>query len=233
MRSSFFRVRHVTFVGLHHETSSQALRASGLFARPLLWTLQGSSVARHLENHFSWIRQARIEKHWPNAVVVYVVEATPVAVAYDATHQLRYVDERGRNLGPAPRNADLPTLTYQHPTTSSWPFARAGRAAAIVAAQLPAAFARQVALVSADAHGYVTLSLTTPVSFELGPATNLHAKFTAIASVIAHVTLTPGSLIDVRVPDELALTRPGATTTTVTSTTTTTVPKSATSRPTG
>jgi hypothetical protein len=50
--------------------------------------------------------------------------------------------------------------------------------------------------------------MTTPVSFLLGPATNLNAKFVAIASVIAHGTLAPGDVVDVTVPDELAVTPP-------------------------
>jgi hypothetical protein len=63
-------------------------------------------------------------------------------------------------------------------------------------------------VISEDAHGDVTLKMTTPVSFVLGPAQNLHAKFVAIASVIAHSTLVPGDVVDVSVPDELAVTPP-------------------------
>jgi hypothetical protein len=36
----------------------------------------------------------------------------------------------------------------------------------------------------------------------------LHAKFVAIASVIAHTTLSPGDVVDATVPDELAVTGP-------------------------
>jgi hypothetical protein len=50
--------------------------------------------------------------------------------------------------------------------------------------------------------------MTTPVTFMLGPPTDLHAKFVAIGSVIAHSTLVPGDVVDVTVPDELAVTPP-------------------------
>ena len=49
--------------------------------------------------------------------------------------------------------------------------------------------------------------MTTPVTFILGPATELHAKFVAVASVIAHSTLHPGDVVDVTVPGEMAVTR--------------------------
>jgi hypothetical protein len=65
-----------------------------------------------------------------------------------------------------------------------------------------------VAQVSEDAKGVVALKMTTPVTFVLGPATNLHAKFVAIASVIAHSTLRPGDVVDVTIPGELAVTGP-------------------------
>jgi hypothetical protein len=50
--------------------------------------------------------------------------------------------------------------------------------------------------------------MTTPVSFILGVPTQLHAKFVAVASVIAHETLRPGDVVDVSVPGALAVTGP-------------------------
>jgi hypothetical protein len=73
---------------------------------------------------------------------------------------------------------------------------------------LPRAFARQVDDVTENAHGSVTLTMTTPVTFVLGPATQLRAKFIAVASVIAHSTLGAGDVINVTVPDELAVSGP-------------------------
>jgi hypothetical protein len=105
-------------------------------------------------------------------------------------------------------NVNLPTLEYVHPTNSAWPFEHAGRGAAYVASQLPRAFDTQVSIISDDAKGSVTLQMTTPVTFILGPPTDLHAKFVAVASVIAHSTLVPGDVVDVTVPDELAVTPP-------------------------
>jgi hypothetical protein len=77
-----------------------------------------------------------------------------------------------------------------------------------VASQLPRAFTTQVNTITDNSRGSVTLRMTTPVTFILGPPTDLHAKFVAIASVIAHSTLIPGDVVDVTVPDELAVTAP-------------------------
>lgn len=207
LRQSYFRVQHVTFVGVHHESPSALLAASGLANHPSMINLSGATIKKNL-SAFTWIGAVQITKHWPNSVVVTVHESVAVAVAFTSTHVLEFVDQTGRSLGVAPLKTNMPTLEYLHPTSSTWPFARAGRAAAYVASQLPLAFASQVASVTDDAQGVVTIRLTTPVTFIVGPATNLHAKFVAIASVIAHSQLVPGDVVDVTVPDELAVTPP-------------------------
>jgi cell division protein FtsQ len=207
LRQSYFRVQHVTFVGFHHETPSELLAASGLAKHPSMINLSDTTIKKNL-SAFTWIGAVQVTKHWPNSVVVTVHESSAVAVAFTSTHVLEFVDQRGRALGVAPLKTNMPTLEYVHPLSSTWPFSRAGRAAAYVASQLPRAFASQVSTVSVNAQGAVTIKLTTPVTFILGPATNLHAKFVAIASVIAHSPLVPGDVVDVTVPDELAVTPP-------------------------
>ncbi len=206
LQRPYFHVQHVTISGLRHESSAQVLAASGLGAHPSMLSVNASTVRARLSK-FAWIDSVRLDKHWPNTVVVHVTEATPVAVAFTSSHVLQYVDAAGRDLGPAPLHANLPTLRYQHPT-SSWPFSGRGSEGAYVASRLPVAFSSQVSVISEDAKGDVTLKMTTPVSFVLGSATNLHAKFIAIASVIAHSRLGPGDVVDVTVPDELAVTGP-------------------------
>jgi cell division septal protein FtsQ len=207
LRQSYFRVQHVTFVGVRHEPLALVLAASGLESHPTMLNLSSRSVKENL-TQFMWIDHVSLVKHWPNTVVVTVKEATAVAVAFGAKHVLQYVDGNGRDLGPAPLHANYPTLRFVHPTNGSWPYEHAGRSAAYVASQLPPAFAAQVSLITEDDHGRVELQLTTPVRFILGPPTQLHAKFVAIASVIAHTTLAPGDVVDATVPDELAVTGP-------------------------
>jgi cell division protein FtsQ len=207
LHQSYFRVQHVTFVGLRHEGVVDVLAASGLNTHPSMMGLSDATIEHNL-SRFPWINSVEVTKHWPNTVVVTVHESVAVAVAFSSSHHLFFVDSAGRALGPAPINVSLPTLQYLNPTSSSWPYERAGRGAAYVASQLPRAFTTQVASITDDAKGSITLHMTTPVTFILGPPTGLHAKFVAIASVIAHSTLVPGDVVDVTVPDELAVTPP-------------------------
>lgn len=207
LHTSYLRVQHVSFVGVRHERPATVLEASGLAAHPTMFGVSALSIERRLQR-FPWIVGVRIEKHWPSTLVVRVHETRPVAVAFGAHHVLEYVDRAGRDLGPAPLSANLPTLEFLRPTTTTWPFLHAGNAAAYVASQLPPAFSAQVALVTEDANGQVVLKMTTPVTFILGTVSQLHAKFVAIASVIAHTTLRPGDVVDATVPDELAVSGP-------------------------
>ena len=205
LRQSYFRVQHVTFIGVRHEPLALVIAASGLEAHPTMLDVNASTIKANL-TQFAWIDSVRLTKHCPNTVVVTVHESTAVAVAFNDKHVLQYVDRHGRDLGTAPLHANLPTLDYLDARSALWPFARAGRSAAFVAAQLPPAFSAQVSVVTENDHGVVTLKMTTPLTFILGPPTQLHAKFVAIASVIAHSTLRPGDVVDATVPGELAVT---------------------------
>lgn len=205
VRSSLFRVRHVSVVGVRHESVAAVIAATGLAKDPPIVDVNATTLDQRL-SRFAWIQSVAVTKHWPDRVVVTVTERTAVAVAFRTAHDLVYVDATGHDLGPAPLTADLPTLVYDKPHAGTWPFLRAGRAAAYVASQLPVAFSHQVSRVSVNAAGSVSLAMTTPVTFVLGPASNLHAKFVSIASVIAHARLVPGDVVDVSVPGSLAVT---------------------------
>ncbi|MHB1208333.1 MAG: cell division protein FtsQ/DivIB [Acidimicrobiales bacterium] len=207
LRQPFLRVQHVTVLGARHESVAQVLQVSGLATQPSMFALSSSAIERRLQV-LPWVQRATLSEHWPNSVTLTVHEASPVAVAFNAKHQLQYVDPHGRDLGPAPLHANYPTLIYDHPLSATWPFQRAGSGAALVAAQLPRAFAAQVSQIVVDAKGVVRLKMTTPVTFILGLPLELKDKFIAIASVIAHSTLGPGDVVDVSVPGELAVTGP-------------------------
>lgn len=205
VRSPLFRVRHVNVVGARHESVAAIIAASGLSSDPPIIDVNAATLDRRLSG-FAWIKSVSLTKHWPDHVVVTVTERRAIAVAFTASHHLVYVDATGHDLGPAPLAADLPTLVYEKPRASTWPFLVAGRAAAYVASELPVAFSRQVSRVSVNAAGSVSLTMTTPVTFVLGPPSDLHAKFVSIASVIAHARLVPGDVVDVSVPGSLAVT---------------------------
>lgn len=207
LRQPYFRVQHVTVLGARHESVAQVLQVSGLDSHPSMFALSSRAIEQRLQV-LPWVQRATLSEHWPNSVTVTVEEASPVAVAFNAKHQLQYVNTQGRDLGPAPLHANYPTLVYEHPLSATWPFSRAGSGAALVAAELPRAFSSQVSQIVVNAKGVVTLKMTTPVTFILGLPVELKDKFVAIASVIAHSTLGPGDVVDVSVPGELAVTGP-------------------------
>lgn len=206
LHQSFFRVHSVTISGAHHESPALVLAATGLDVHPAMIDVSTGAVAA-LVRQFPWVDTVTVTKHWPSTVAIAIHEGRAVAVAQDKG-RWNYVSVRGRNLGVAPATANLPTLVVTAHTTLAWPFATIGESAADVASELPRAFAQQVRLITIDGHGNVSLVMTTPVRFDLGPATNLRAKFVAIASVIKNSTLVPGDVVDVSVPDELAVTGP-------------------------
>ena len=89
------------------------------------------------------------------------------------------------------------------PVPAGAPGSALGPAAApalAVATTLPPAFVAQVASVTGDPNGQVTLSLTTPVTVDLGSAVQLGAKYEDVAALLAGATLHAGDVIDVSVP---------------------------------
>ncbi len=122
-------------------------------------------------------------------------EVSAVAVAYDDHHVLRYVGTDGRDLSAAPTSANFPTLTTSPVSlgATSWPYRGPESAAALVASQLPEAFSAQVSQIIVDAQGQRDVAVNDAASSSyLGPATNLSAKFVAVASAIAHATFVRG-----------------------------------------
>ena len=207
VRQSYFRVHTVHIVGATHETRAAILHVSGLDRHPELYGLQTHALERSLAT-FPWVTDAQVTASWPHTVTVRVHETHAVGVA-SYRRSWVYVGANGANLGTAPATADLPTLV-DPAAGAAWPYGRQGAAAVAIAAALPPAFAAQVRTVNVDPTGAVSLGMTTPVLFVVGDASNLTAKFTAIASVLKSTTLTPGDVVNVTVPDELTVTTPSS-----------------------
>jgi len=211
LHQSFLSVQHVRLTGEVHESAQQILSATRLTDHPPMIDLSASALLRDL-SAYPWIASVSLIKRWPDSIDLAIHEVSAVAVAYDAHHVLRFVSATGRDLTPAPLTTNMPTLVTSPASlaATSWPYGGAESAAAVVASQLPEAFSAQVNQVVVDAKGNVTLRMTTPLSFFLGPATNLNAKFVAVASAIAHGTFSAGDVVDVTTPNELSVTGPAS-----------------------
>lgn len=202
-RQSFFRVQQVDVVGNVHETAGQIIAMSRLDEHPPMLSVNSREISAAV-SQLRWVERVVVTRQWPHRVTVTVTERRPVAVAADVNGVLRLVDAGGRALDPATVGSDLPHLNAVGPE-GPWPFDGWARPAARVASRLPVAFRSQVASVSVDEKGRVTLHFTTPVTFYLGRTDNLHAKFVAVASVIAGQVLRPHSYVDVSVPSAVTV----------------------------
>jgi cell division protein FtsQ len=194
----------VRVVGAVHTPASEIVSAAGLAGHPPLLDVDPGAAAARLDR-LPWISSATVSRRWPDGVVVTVTERHPVAAAATGSRGGGWalVDRTGRVL------ADLaaPPAGLVHlvaPGSPGAPGSELGRAAAPglqVAATLPQAFSAQVTEVQVARNGQVTLALTTPVTVELGTATQLHAKYEDVAATLAGAHLVAGDVVDVRVPD--------------------------------
>lgn len=207
LHAPYFRIQHVQVTGNAHESTSAIAATLGLAAKPALFNYS-TSTAQTLLGQFPWVARAIVRKHWPNTLDIVITETHVVGVTKWGSRWV-YVSADGTNLGVAPASANVPTIIYSE-SQAIWPFTRAAAGAVTVAAQLPPAFAGQVRQVVESTSGSVSLRLTTPVTFELGLATQLGPKFVAIASVIKNATLVPGDVVNVEVPTELSVSGPKA-----------------------
>jgi cell division septal protein FtsQ len=196
---SYFRVQQVVVHGLRYESTADVWRVTGLGTHPPLIDLNDGALATELET-LPWVATARVHQEWPHTVVVDVTAADPVAVALDGRHRLWLVTATGRRIVVVAHATAYPLLVAEG-APSAWPYTSWARPAARVAAALPVAFANQIATVTIARDGDVSLTLTSPLTIEMGAPTALGAKFAAIAAVLARPDLLhTGDVVDVSVP---------------------------------
>jgi cell division septal protein FtsQ len=193
----------VSVTGNTHESAGEVISVTGLDQTPAMIEVNSKSVTNQARS-LRWVESITVARHWPHSVTLVVKERHPIAVAADSTGTLYLVDRHGVQLDPPPMGANLPRLEAVG-STSTWPYSKAARSAAAVASKLPVAFSKQVAVVQIWPKGDIRLQLTTPVTFLLGSATNLHDKFVAVASIIAHQPLHRGEVVDVSVPSAVTI----------------------------
>lgn len=232
LHSPFLSARHVVVVGAVHTDRAQLLRAGDLTGSPPLIDVSPSSSARAIDA-LPWVAQATVTRHWPDTIRVALTERVPVAGVPAPGGHWALVDKTGRVLAVVTGLAPS-MVVLMSPAVPGRPGSVLGRAAApglTVAAQLPPVLVGRVHRVTVSAEGAVVLDLGGGVSAELGPVTDLAAKFESLAAVLAAAPPRAPALIDVTVPDAPTVGPPpppppaphsstGATTTTTPTTTT-------------
>lgn len=224
LHSRLLSARVIRVEGSVHTSRAEIVSVAGLAHHPPLIDVDPGAVAARLEA-LPWVARATVSRHWPDGVVVSVVERRPVAVLATAPPEPRadgtkpratgagappaseepwaLVDRTGRVLAlaasPPPGLVHLTAPVRPGAPGSTVPAdALAGLQ---VAATLPPAFRSQVTTVEVESGGRVHLALTTPVTVDLGTTSQLREKYEDTAAVLAGASLADGDVIDVSVPD--------------------------------
>ena len=201
LHSRLFAARVVTVVGAVHTPVRQIVAAAGLSGDPPLLDVGAGAVAG--VERLPWIASATVTREWPDGVRIAVRERTPVAAVQEApaTTGWALVDRTGKVLAVRAQPTGLPRVVGARPAGRPGSTAGGLRAALRVVTSLPKAFADQVATVTQDRGGDVTLELTSTLTVYLGSTGQLSQKYEDVAAILKGADLTAGSTIDVAAPE--------------------------------
>jgi cell division protein FtsQ len=107
--SPTFAIEKIAFEGVRHASEEELTRLSGISLGDNIFQADLLAAEKALAGH-SWVRRISLERDYPRAVVVRVIEHEPVALG--DLGGLYYVDEQGRpfkKLAPG-EEGDLPIL---------------------------------------------------------------------------------------------------------------------------
>ncbi|HEX4244927.1 MAG TPA: FtsQ-type POTRA domain-containing protein [Acidimicrobiales bacterium] len=207
LHTGLFSAKKVAVTGSHpHTPTATILAAAGLTGHPPLISVNPGAVAAKVER-LPWIAAARVSRNWPDHVTIAVTERAAAASMAGPGTSWSEVDRTGRTV--AVGSARLPGLVDVAVRDAKGPVAPAALGAHTVSAALPAlqvagtlpaAFSGQVTQVVGNADGTVNLALNSGLTVLLGTDKDLHAKYEAVAAIIAGAPLKGAKTIDVTVP---------------------------------
>lgn len=201
-----FEARHRLLHGAHHVSAAAVWRAAGVSSSTPLVDISPAAAERRIEA-LPWVATAKVQRRWPDTVVVSVTERVPVAIVGSGP-SAAVVDRTGRVLTTVaadPSSASLPTVaSAAGPVAPGSTVGAAARPGLAVAAAVPSTLAGQVRTIAVGSNGWVTATLASGVGVAFGPAAELRAKFESLAAVLADPTSDPTgpAVIDVTDPEE-------------------------------
>jgi cell division protein FtsQ len=210
LHSALFSARHVTVSGASHTPLSAIVTTAGLVEHPPLLDVDPGQASARLEK-LPWVNTASVERRWPDSVVVKVTERVAVAAVVRPSGGVAILDASGRVLADetaVPVGVIPLVLSVDPPPPGSALGPAAGGALAIVR-DLPAPVRTRVQSVTEGSGGEMTLDLGGGLRADLGPASQLGAKFEALESMLAGATVSGREVIDLSVPEEPTVS-PGA-----------------------
>jgi cell division protein FtsQ len=197
-RSPLLDVDHLVVRGNERAATEEVLEAGGLHrGDPIAW-LDVDDAATSIEA-LPWIRDARVEREWPDTVRVTVRERRPVAWVDRGNGRALVVDPHGRVLDidaepPAglPQLVDVATAGPVGGTITPVEGARAAGA-------LHGIVQTSTRLI-ATADGRVTLQIASGQEIRLGRPTQLRAKVRAAVAVLGAPQAAGKTYVDVSAP---------------------------------
>jgi cell division protein FtsQ len=203
LHSSLFAARHVTISGNLETTDAQILDASGLLAHPALLNIDVTRDEAAIER-LPWIDTAVLHREWPDSVLITVTERNPVAKFVFSAHRYGVVDEQGRLLevSTSPPKGLVLIRVPAMAVAPGQSLPSADALLALVASSVPVSILDAIRTVEGTSTGVVVV-LRSGAKAALGQASDLAAKMTALATMLAtpSVVLGAHSLVDLRVPD--------------------------------
>jgi cell division protein FtsQ len=207
LHTGFFSAKKVAVTGSHpHTPTATILAAARLTGHPPLIGVNSGAVSARVER-LPWIATARVSRDWPDHITIAVTERVAVASFAGPGTSWSELDRTGRTVqvdaARVPTLVDVAVRDAKGGVPPA-PLGSTANSAALpalaVAATLPPAFSAQVTQVVGNADGTVDLALNSGLTVLLGTDKDLHAKYLAVASIIAGAPLQGAKTIDVTVP---------------------------------
>jgi cell division protein FtsQ len=153
---------------------------------------------RRAVERYPTVKAVEIDRDLPHDVTLTVVERRPVAVVRTAGRRIALAAD-GRLLRGATPPEDVPELAVAAARGERIEDRR-GRPLVALAAAAPDALRRRAVRASLTARG-LTMTMDRGPDLFFGAPTDLRAKWTAVARVLADPTAEGATYVDVRVPD--------------------------------
>jgi cell division protein FtsQ len=197
-RSALLDVDRIEVVGGSRVTPDQAAAAAGLRLGEPMAAVHVEAARSGLEA-VSWVRAARVERAFPNRVLVHLEERLPTASTVRPAGGYALLDETGRVLASQPdRPADLPEIMGAGAAPPEGQWLAGAKPVLEVVRALPEPLRRQVIQGAADG-GSVTLRVGEK-EVRFGPPEQLEAKAAALSVLLEHLGAKPVAYVDIRVP---------------------------------
>jgi cell division protein FtsQ len=109
--SDFFQITGIKIDGCRRTAKEEILKLSGVDIHTNLLSLDLGEVGARIEAH-GWIEQVRVERRWPNGLVITIRERSPVALI-NLADGLHHLDRNGVIFAKVhpPADLDYPVIT--------------------------------------------------------------------------------------------------------------------------